>query len=148
MSAQRSSTSFALSLKVGLFGTLVALIAMLIDHAGNNTVAAQAERVYGPHGLDPNPGVIWSILYTVFVLTAIALAIAVVGVIRDRGWARWWGSATAVVSGLSLAYLSVASEYDSPLLPQTWRIVSGSLAALCLVILIVAWLPSNNRAMR
>src|SRR5699024_9724 len=141
-------SAYTLSLKIGVLATLVALIAMFIDHTGNNTVAAQVQQVYGPHGMDPNPGIIWSILYTVFAIPAIAFAIAVVGVTRERGWARWWGSATAVVSGLSLAYLSVASEYDSPLLPQTWRVVSGVLAALCLVILIAAWLPSNNRTVR
>lgn len=148
MSVQRSTSAFALSLKVGLFGSIVAIIAMLIDHVGNNSVAAHATEVYTPHGLDPNSGLIWSILYTVFALTAIAFAVALVGARRERLWARWWGSAAGIVSGLSLAYIAVATEYDSPILPQSWRIVSGALAAVCFVIMVTAWLPSSTKAMR
>ncbi len=149
MPAHRFSSAFTRGVGVGLVATIVAMIAMFIDHGGANTVAAQAEKVYAPHGVDPNPGLIWSILYTVFSLTAVAFAITLIGAVRERGWARWSGFGVAIVSGFSLAYLTVASEYDSPLLPLSWRIVSGVLSALCLVIMVTAWLPSsNNRAMR
>lgn len=141
-----SSKRMSTLLTIGLVASIVAIVAMAIDQSGGNSVADHSREIYLPLGKDPNPGAIWAILYSVFIVGALGWAATLWGSIRKFGWIRIGVTTAFVIGSFTLAYLSVASEYGSPILPESWRLVCGAMALYGLVTTVFAWLPGIDNS--
>ncbi|MEV0644158.1 hypothetical protein AB0I28_02730 [Phytomonospora sp. NPDC050363] len=100
-------------------------IAAAIDQAGTEALAEHARAVYEPYGKDPNPGMLYGLLFTVAAVD-LALWLAVLPAARSRTWAPVLAiTAFLITAGLALTLL-VTAEYGETIFPPLW----GALAAL------------------
>lgn len=90
MGSQRTASrrvASSICLGLGLAATVGALIAMVVDQASGDSVAARVHELYAPYGRIPDPIVPWVFLYGVFGLGAVGWAVALSGAWRGS---RWW----------------------------------------------------------
>lgn len=148
MGSQRTASrrvASSICLGLGLAATVGALIAMVVDQASGDSVAARVHELYAPYGRIPDPIVPWVFLYGVFGLGAVGWAVALSGAWRGSRWARWWSTTCCLVGSALLFFGAVVSEHDMFILSLSWRVMSIVLAVFGWVAVVVAWLPTTDR---
>ena len=130
----RQSLSRWLTLAAVASSGVLAAVA-LADQTGARTLAAHAGAVYGPYGVQPDPGLLYGLVHGVAAVDAL-LWLAVLATLRSRHRrvpAVVAGAVVALTATLAVTLLA-ATEYGSTVFPLRW----GALAALPAVVGAVA----------
>jgi hypothetical protein len=99
-------------------------VAAIIDQAGGRSLADHAATMYAPYGKQPDPYLLYGLIYAVAAVGAL-LWLAVIRAVRAR---RQSASVLAVVVTAVTAALALllfgASEYGTQIFPPLWGILA------------------------
>lgn len=118
--------------------SLLVAAAALADQVSFHGIRDHAVDIYAPHGVHPNGGLLYALLYGVTGLMAL-LWLAALGATRARNWLApvVIGVVTAINSALGVGLL-VAAEYDTRIYPPLWGILAVLPAGAGLTALVMA----------
>ena len=126
----------AVTLAVALSAVLV--VAAIIDQAGGRSLADHAAAIYAPYGKQPDPSLLYGLVYTVAAVGALLWLLAIRSVwSRRRSAPVLTVVVTTITAGLALLLL-VTTEYGAQIFPPLWGILAmlppaaGILAAVLL----------------
>ncbi|OAP25476.1 hypothetical protein A4R44_03860 [Amycolatopsis sp. M39] len=123
----------------GTAASVLALFATIIDQAGNQSLYGYTEAAYASHGVRPDPGLVYAILYAVAVTVIVLWGLMFLSS-RARGWwAPVLSAVPAVVTATIALLLLTATEYGERVFSPVWGIlvllpaVLGVIATISLV---------------
>jgi len=118
--------------------SMVLVVVAIIDQAGGRSLADHAAAMYAPYGKQPDPNLLYGLLYTAAVVGALLWLLVIRSVrSRRRSAPVLTVVMTVITAGLGLLLLG-ASEYGSQLFPPLWGVLAllpaaaGAVAAVLL----------------
>jgi cell division protein FtsW (lipid II flippase) len=113
--------------------------AAVLDQIGTSTLTEHATAVYASSGTQPEPALLYGLVYTVAVVGAV-LWLAVVRALRSRR--RWAPGLTVLVVTITAALavlLLAATEYGARIFPPLWGLLAllPSAAGIAVVVLLL-----------
>lgn len=139
------SEAYRLTVGVGMAGSVLALIWLVVDYATSHTVAAHVEALYSPYGAVPDTSIPWFVLLATFGLASASWALILRGTLTQASWVRIVSIAAFVLGTALLVFLFLVQEHGTPILPTGWRVVSLVMAGYGAVAMLVAFLPTTEK---
>ena len=125
-----------MTLAVALSAVLV--VAAIIDQADGRSLADHVAAIYAPYGKQPDPNLLYGLVYTVAAVGALLWLLAIRSVrSRRRSAPVLTVVVTTITAGLALLLL-VTTEYGAQIFPPLWGVLAmlppaaGILAAVLL----------------
>ena len=125
-----------MTLAVALSAVLV--VAAIIDQADGRSLADHVAALYAPYGKQPDPNLLYGLVYTVAAVGALLWLLAIRSVrSRRRSAPVLTVVVTTITAGLALLLL-VTTEYGAQIFPPLWGVLAmlppaaGILAAVLL----------------
>jgi|tagenome__1003787_1003787.scaffolds.fasta_scaffold20750135_1 hypothetical protein len=113
----------ALTVAVALSAALP--VAAVIDQTGQHRLTDHGEAMYAAYGKEPDPALLYGLLYTVAVVGA-ALWLLVLRAVRSRRRSAPVLAGVSIVTTAGLAVLLLAStEYGEQIFPPVWGTLAG-----------------------
>ena len=120
----------------------VLAVAAMIDQLGVHSLTDHANAMYAPYGKQPDPGLLYGLVYTVAVVGAL-LWLPVIRVVRSRSRLAPVLAVAVITVTATLAVLLLAStEYGAQVYPPLW----GTLAILPPAVGVLAVVLHSRRA--
>jgi len=104
--------------------SIVVLAATFIDQTGTRGLAEHGRQLYAPHGEQPNPNLLYGLVYLVAVVGLLLWLPLLRAVQSRRGWAPLLATVASVVTGVLAVLLLVATEYGERIFPATWGLLA------------------------
>jgi len=126
----------ALTLAVAL--SVVLVVAAIIDQAGGRSLADHATDVYAPYGKQPDPNLLYGLVYTIAAIGALLWLLAIRSVRSRRRSAPVLTVVVTTITAALALLLLVTTEYGAQIFPPLWGILAmlppaaGILAAMLL----------------
>jgi hypothetical protein len=135
-SLSEKRTTYPVLLAIALSAALA--VAAIVDQAGGRSLADHVTAMYAPYGQQPDPGLLYGLVYAVAAVGALLWLLVVRAVRSHRRSAPVLAVVmTAITAALALLLL-VASEYGSRIFPPLWGILAflpAAAGALAVVLL-------------
>lgn len=120
------------------------LVLAFVDQTGNQSLYAYTESAYARHGVTPDPGLVYAIVYAVTITTTLLWAL-MIPLSRLRGWWAPALNATAAIITGAIALLMLSSaEYGERIFSPVW----GSLILVPAMMGLIATVLLVRRARR
>jgi hypothetical protein len=134
--SERQAPARAVTAAIAL--SVVLVVAALIDQIGGRSLAEHATAMYAPYGKAPSSGLLYGLLYTVAVVSALLWLVVLRPARRGGRSAPVLAVVMTVISaGLAVLLLATA-EYGSAIFPPLWGLlallpaIAGAVAAVLL----------------
>ena len=102
----------------------VLLVAAVVDQAGGQSLVDHATAVYAPYGKEPDPNLLYGLVYTVAAVDAL-LSLLVFRAVRAHRLSAPILAVTTVVVTAALAVLLLATtEYGAQIFPPVWGVLA------------------------
>jgi cytochrome bd-type quinol oxidase subunit 2 len=122
--ATRNWRAAARAAKLAVALPAVLVVAAIIDQAGGRSLADHAAALYAPYGKEPDPNLLYGLLYAVAAVGALLWLLVIRSVRSRRRSAPVLAVVmTVITAGLGLLLLG-ASEYGSQLFPPLWGVLA------------------------
>lgn len=123
------------------------LAVTIIDQAGSRQLYGFTEAAYAPHGLTPDPGLVYAILYAVAITITLLWGFVFL-LSRKRGWWAPVRSAVATfVTGVTAILLLTSTEYGEQVFSPVWGllVLTPTVLGIIATILLVRDAPASKR---
>jgi hypothetical protein len=105
--------------------SVVLAVAAIIDQAGGRSLADHATAVYAPYGKEPDPNLLYGIVYTVAAVGAV-LWLLVVRAVRSRSrLALVLDIVMVTITAAPAVLLLVSTEYGQQIFPPLWGVLAS-----------------------
>lgn len=119
----RTPRSAAIWIWAAAAASLVVLVVAFVDQAGGQRLYAFTEAAYAAHGVTPDPGLVYAILYTVATVITLTWGL-MLALSKTRGW---WpvihSTAATVITAIAAILLLTAAEYGQQVFSPTWGLL-------------------------
>lgn len=126
----------AVTLAVALSAVLA--VVAIVDQVGGRSLADHAAAMYAPYGKQPDPDLLYGLVYTVAAVGAVLWLLVIRSVRSRRRSARVLTVVvTVITAGLALILLGI-SEYGTQIYPPLWGVLAilPPAAGACAVMLL------------
>jgi hypothetical protein len=104
--------------------SVVLAVAAIIDQAGGRSLADHATAVYAPYGKEPDPNLLYGLVYTVAAVGAV-LWLLVVRAVRSRSrLALALDIVMVTITAAPAVLLLVSTEYGQQIFPPLWGVLA------------------------
>ena len=122
--ATRNWPAAARAVKLAVALSAVLVVAAIIDQTGGRSLADHAAAMYAPYGKQPDPNLLYGLLYTVAAVGALLWLLVARSVRSRRRSAPVLAVVvTTITAGLALLLLGT-SEYGSQIYPPLWGVLA------------------------
>jgi hypothetical protein len=104
--------------------SVVLLAAAVVDQTGGHSLSDHATAVYAPYGKDPDPNLLYGLVYTVAVLGALLWLLVVRAVRSHRRSAPVLAGVVATITAALAVLLLASTEYGAQIFPPVWGILA------------------------
>ena len=123
-SATRNWRGAARAVKLAVALSAVLVVTAIIDQTGGRSLADHAAAMYAPYGKQPDPNLLYGLLYTVATVGALLWLLVARSVRSRRRSAPVLAVVvTTITAGLALLLLGT-SEYGSQIYPPLWGVLA------------------------
>jgi hypothetical protein len=121
-SLSEKRTTYPVLLAIALSAALA--VAAIVDQAGGRSLADHVTAMYAPYGKQPDPGLLYGLVYAVAAVGALLWLLVVRAVRSHRRSAPVLAVVMTVITAALALLLLVASEYGSRIFPPLWGILA------------------------
>jgi hypothetical protein len=98
--------------------------AAVVDQSGGRSLADHAAAGYGPYGKQPDPSLLYGLVYTVAVVGAVLGLLVLRAVRARRRSAPVLAVVVATITAALAVLLLVSTEYGARIFPPVWGILA------------------------
>ena len=121
------SATVAVTVAVLLSAAL--LVGAIVDQTGGHRLSNHAAAMYAPYGKQPDPTLLYGLLYAVAAIEAVLWLVVLRAVRSRRRWAPAMAIVSVVISAALALILLATTEYGEQIFPPLWGVLAGLPAA-------------------
>ena len=122
--ATRNWRAAARALKLAVALSAVLVVAAIIDQAGGRSLADHATAMYAPYGKQPDPNLLYGLIYTVAAVGALLWLLVIRSVRSRRRSAPVLTVVVTVITAALALLLLVTTEYGAQIFSPLWGILA------------------------